>query len=147
MSRLLFPLLLLLAVALSATAGGGDLLRESFTSMPDSLSPYLTRNNRLDMLDFMDSHMKAEVTNQLEGKSEMALLTSDSLSVRLSASLSLLLTVTPDSLLLLERTWHAVDGRQETVRALFDRSWRPVGEPQLKSSTILNYFKEIRNKR
>ena len=39
-----------------------------FKAMPDSLMPYLTKNNRLDMIDFMEANMKAEITNQLEGR-------------------------------------------------------------------------------
>ena len=56
-------------------------VREVFKSMPDSLAPYLTTNNRLDMIDFMDAKMKSVVTNLLEGETEMLALTDDSLSV------------------------------------------------------------------
>jgi len=55
-----------------------------FKEMPDSLMPYLSKNNRLDMVDFMEANMKAEVTNLLEGKSCMTALTSDSLSIRMN---------------------------------------------------------------
>ena len=55
-----------------------------FREMPDSLLPCLSKNNRLDMIDFLDSKMQAEVTNKLNGTSEMTALTSDSLSVRVS---------------------------------------------------------------
>ena len=54
-------------VALIATivgqASAQDLkIRDVFKQMPDSLMPYLTGNNRLDFIDFMDSNMKASVT-------------------------------------------------------------------------------------
>jgi hypothetical protein len=55
--------------------------------MPDSLMPYLTANNRLDFIDFLDSNMKAEVTNMTGGVSEMTALTDDSLSIRMSDAL------------------------------------------------------------
>lgn len=55
-----------------------------FKEMPDSLMPYLSRNNRLDMIDFMEANMKAEVTNLLDGRSCMTAMTADSLSIRLS---------------------------------------------------------------
>ncbi|MBR6998224.1 MAG: DUF3256 family protein, partial [Prevotella sp.] len=42
-------------------------MADLFKAMPDSLMPYLTKNNRLDMIDFMEANMKAEITNQLEG--------------------------------------------------------------------------------
>ena len=58
-----------------------------FKAMPDSLMPYLTKNNRLDMIDFMEANMKAEITNQLEGRTEMTALTADSLSLRMNETL------------------------------------------------------------
>jgi len=64
---------------------------EIFKTMPDSLLPYLTRNNRLDMIDFIDSGMKAEVTNALDGKSEMTSLAPDSLTIRLSEASALVM--------------------------------------------------------
>ena len=50
-------------------------MREIIKSMPDTIVPYLTENNRLDLIDFIDSGMKAEVSNMLGGKSEMSKLT------------------------------------------------------------------------
>lgn len=56
-----------------------------FRAMPDSVMPYLTENNRLDMIDFMQAGMRAEVTNKLGGKSVMTFLSADSLSIDMSA--------------------------------------------------------------
>ena len=76
-----------MALSLSASAGDGIALRDVFRQMPDSLLPTLTQNNRLDFLDFLDAGMKAEVKNRLGGTSVMTVLTSDSLSLQVSASL------------------------------------------------------------
>ncbi len=62
-------------------------VRDVFRQMPDSLMPYLSVNNRLDFIDFMDSGMKAEVTNQMGGTSQMTALTDDSLSIRMNESM------------------------------------------------------------
>ena len=62
-------------------------LKDVFKQMPDSLMPYLTQNNRLDFIDFMESNMKAEVSNLTGGTSEMTALTDDSLSIRMSEAL------------------------------------------------------------
>ena len=62
-------------------------MRDVFRQMPDSFMPYLTQNNRLDFIDFIDSDMKAEVTNMMGGVSEMTALTDDSLSIRMSDAL------------------------------------------------------------
>lgn len=58
--------------------------KECFVNMPDSLSPLLTAVNRADFIDFLESNMKAEVTNRLEGKSQMTRLTSDYISVQMT---------------------------------------------------------------
>lgn len=59
--------------------------KDCFVHMPDSLSPLLTAVNRADFIDFLESKMKAEVTNRMDGKSEMTLLTKDYLNIRLTA--------------------------------------------------------------
>lgn len=53
-----------------------------FTNMPDSLSPLLTAVNRADCIDFLESKMKAEVTNRFGGKSEMIELAPDYIRVQ-----------------------------------------------------------------
>lgn len=58
---------LLLSLASTAQVKMRDVLR----TMPESLVPYLTENNRLDMIDFHEANMQAEVKNLLEGKSEL----------------------------------------------------------------------------
>jgi hypothetical protein len=50
--------------------------------MPDSIIPTLTKNNRLDFIDYMNSNMKAEVQNHFNKKSEMTVLTSDYARIR-----------------------------------------------------------------
>jgi len=45
--------------------------------MPDEVIPYLSENNRLDLIDFADSNMKAEVHNLLEGRSELKKITDE----------------------------------------------------------------------
>lgn len=52
-------------------------MRSVFIAMPDSIAPLLTKVNKEDCVDFLDSHMKAEVTNRFGGKSEMKMLTND----------------------------------------------------------------------
>lgn len=80
LSAALFMLLSLPAVqAQTLTA------RDVFRQMPDSILPYLTENNRLDMLDFMDSHMPARVQNLFDGHSELLALDDDSLTIQMSS--------------------------------------------------------------
>jgi hypothetical protein len=61
-------------------------LRNLFRHMPDSIIPYLTTNNRLDMLDFWDSGMHVGVKNNLDGRSELKALSDSCLTVQLNES-------------------------------------------------------------
>ena len=81
-------LLAIMVAMMIGQASAEDLMiRDVFKQMPDSLMPYLSQNNRLDFIDFIDSNMKAEVSNMTGGTSEMTALTGDSLSIRMSEAL------------------------------------------------------------
>lgn len=70
-------------------------IRDVFRQMPDSLMPYLSQNNRLDFIDFLDSNMKAEVKNMLGGTSEMTSLADNSLTIRMNESMRVDLLLLP----------------------------------------------------
>lgn len=99
MHRVLLLMVVSLAVCLLTTrqAVAQPLMRDVFLQMPDSLFPYLTENNRLDFLDFMDSNMKAEVRNDLDGKSVMTSLTASALEIKLSESTHVAMRLLPVS--------------------------------------------------
>lgn len=84
MKHKLFVLILLAIV--SAVAPARTPIRQWFAAMPDSVMPLLTKNNRLDFMDFIDCQMAAVVTNRLEGKSEMKALTDDYLCLEYTKS-------------------------------------------------------------
>ena len=62
--------------------------RDCFLHIPDGLMPLLTEVNRADCIDFLDSQMRAEVTNRLGSKSEMTVLTTDYIRIRLTTQSS-----------------------------------------------------------
>ena len=61
-------------------------LRTLFIGMPDSIMPTLTKSERMDFLDYMDSGMRARVRNMQGGESEMTLFQDNMLSVKTSQS-------------------------------------------------------------
>lgn len=71
-------------------------VRSVFAQMPDSLLPYISRSNRLDMMDFIDSGMKAEVLNAFGDTLRMDVLTDDYLHVVLSEASTLELKAMDD---------------------------------------------------
>ncbi len=72
MKKLILFILLLLPIV-----GQAQILRELFINMPDSLCVLLTKNNRADFVDFLDSNMRAKVKNRFDKISEMKVLTRD----------------------------------------------------------------------
>ena len=52
-------------------------MKSVFISMPDSITPFLTKVNKEDCVDFLDNNMKAEVSTRLGGTAEMKVLTDD----------------------------------------------------------------------
>ena len=55
-----------------------------FINMPDSLNLILTKVNREDCIDFLESKMKAEVENRFGKKSEMTALSKDYIRMQMS---------------------------------------------------------------
>lgn len=52
-------------------------MKSVFVAMPDSVTPLLTKVNREDCIDFLDSNMKAVVKNRFGNVAEMKVLTDD----------------------------------------------------------------------
>ena len=50
--------------------GRAQELRSLFVAMPDSVLPLLTKTNRMDCIDFLDSNMKAEVISMMKAALE-----------------------------------------------------------------------------
>lgn len=107
-------------------------MRDMLKTMPDSLVPYLSENNRLDMIDFVDTNMEAIVTNTLGGKSQMNKLTDNYVSIRLNESSDLAMRLldveTPvDSArqIVCVVTTYGTDIRESTIR-FFSLSWKPL---------------------
>ena len=154
-----------LAVASMAAMADSDVLRTLFAEMPDSIIPYLTRNDRLDLMDFMDSNMKAEVSNSLGGKSQMTKLTPDTISIQLTevSKIDFYLVQLPavapiDSCthaIMVVRTVGLAEGYTETETEFYSCHWRclppivpcepPTSERQEKHQ-IIEFFKEKLNK-
>lgn len=84
---------ILLSALMLAAANGLNAqsvtMRDVFSQMPDTVLPYLSHNNRLDLVDFMESGMEADVTNGFDEHTRMTALTSDYAKVSLSPASSL----------------------------------------------------------
>lgn len=80
MRRILLVATCFIALGSSAQTPMSQVLKQ----MPGTIVPYLSENNKLDMIDFLDSKMKAEVHNLLDGKTELLTLTERSAVLQLN---------------------------------------------------------------
>lgn len=69
--------------------------KDYFLKMPDSFLPYLTKVNKEDMPDFIESKMAAKVKNRFQGTTEMKELSADYLSIETTSASTLQLKVLP----------------------------------------------------
>lgn len=138
-------LLVLLTLCFSMGSGAQEkTMAELFKVMPDSLLPYLTTNNRLDMLDFMEANMKAEVTNLLDGKSEMTALAPDSLSIRMNSVLRIDMKVarvaepvdSNTQIIRVIRTYTLNENQTERIVDVYSSVWRKLSSVIVQSSLL-----------
>lgn len=78
-------LFLLIAVSLSLPAAAEEVkMRDIFAGMPDSILPLITKNNRLDCIDFIENNMPARVKNVVDEPIELLRLTDNYLKFTMS---------------------------------------------------------------
>lgn len=134
--------LLLLLMALSV-AQARTPIRQWLVAMPDSVMPLLTKNNRLDFIDFLDSKMEAVVANRLDGRSQMNVLTDDYLHISYTRTCDVAMKLFPvtdsvDVLCMVTTVKAAVDDSHVTF---FDESWQPLEADALFAEPVLDDFK------
>jgi hypothetical protein len=123
-------LALVLATILTQASAQSTTLRDVFEQMPDSLMPYLSKNNRLDFIDFIDSGMQAEVKNQLGGTSQMLSLGQDSLTIRMNPSLLTHMLLMDSTVVMIETfTVDSIYGQSRVH--YYNLQWQPIAAPQL----------------
>ena len=115
-------------------------MRELLRQMPDTILPLLTPGNMLDFPDFLDSGMKAELSNKLGGISEMLILTDDFTAIQLTKSSSVQLKLLPQgkqNILCLVHTYTLNDTLSDSRIQFYTTDWKP-----LKPSKYLNLPQE-----
>ena len=131
---------ILITFHLSLITSPAQTLREAFTAMPDSLLPTLTKNNRLDMMDFMDAKMKAAVTNRLDGETVMTFFSEDSLAIRMSDAMTVemrLQKADTTATVCMKRTYNTAGGGQQTLLTRYDaRTWAELSPATVVESTL-----------
>ena len=142
MNKLTTTLLCLLVFLLNINSQNMHMAK-LFKQMPDSLMPYLTTNNKLDMLDFIDAGMEAKVTNKFDGESILCELDSTYLRLKLNTSVEVEMKLLSSSNLLNDSTKHLIcivttygDLIKESVLKLFTSKWNSIAHDITKSKLI-----------
>ena len=115
----------LFAIAFSVTLSAQQMkMRDVFAQAPDSIFPLMTKNNRLDCIDFIENSMRARVKNKFDTYSELTALTNDYLRLQLSEKSTMEMKIFNDSLLCLVHTYQGPAADSE-VR-FYNVKWQPV---------------------
>ena len=119
-------LLILLLLQLSMLNGvfAQTRIRDIYAEAPDSIFPLLTKNNRLDQIDFRENNMQAVVKNKFEDRVELLVLTDQYLQLRLSERCTVEMRLLSDSIFCMVQTYNA-PAPDSRVR-LFDTKWNEL---------------------
>lgn len=120
---------LLSAVLLFAAVSAGAQLkmREVFAQLPDSVLPLMSRNNRLDCIDFIENGMEARVKNRFDDYATLDTLTANFLSLRTGGNCTVEMKLVPlsdDTLICVNRTYSG-PAEDSEVR-LYGMDWKFV---------------------
>lgn len=124
MKRILFFLILHSFLFSFHFAVAQTRIRDIYAEAPDSIFPLLTKNNRLDQIDFRENNMQAVVKNKFDDRVELQVLTDQYLLLRLSAHSTVEMRLLSDSTFCMVQTYSgsAPDSRVH----LFDSSWHEL---------------------
>ncbi len=110
-----------------------DSMVEIFKTMPDSIIPYLSKNNRLDMIDFKASNMDAKVINLFDNHSVLDTITTNYLRISLSpiSILEMELIAAPKHIEdscknIIKMTFSVGDSHKEKAIRKYTTNWYPL---------------------
>jgi len=99
-------------------------IRDIYAEAPDSIFPLLTKNNRLDQIDFRENNMKADVKNKFEDHSELLVLNDKYLKLQLSKHCLVEMRLLNDSTFCMVQTYNA-PASDSQIR-FFNTSWNEL---------------------
>lgn len=113
-------------------------MKKFFVNMPEVVAPLLTKVNREDCVDFLDSHMKAIVENKLGGKSELQLLTDNYFLMQLTEASTLQAKLLPlnDSINTLCVVKTITSPIPDSTIRFYDTDWQILPLQALPDSTV-----------
>lgn len=123
----------ILLIAMACLQVQAQSMRKIWLSMPDSIIPYLNKNQRLELVDYVDLKVKPEVKNQLRETSVIDTLTTNYMSITLNKAskmqLRLLPTTNEDSILCMVRTFNGP--LPESSITFYTPHWQRLESPSI----------------
>lgn len=107
-------------------------MRDVFAQMPDSILEIMTKNNRLDCIDFIENQMESKVRNRFDGHTVLKAMTEDYLDLQLTKSCRVEMKLLPvaDSVnwLCVVRTYSGPV--EESSVTMYTPEWRKLPEQE-----------------
>ena len=113
-----------------------------FVNIPDSLTPLLTKVNREDCIDFLESKMKAQVENRFGKKSEMTELGTDYVRMQMSPQTSWQMKVLAlsDTTKVVCLVSTACAPACDSSLRFYTTDWKPLADSQFISLPVMSDF-------
>lgn len=144
MKRYVLLLLFTFCFSLFTTFAQSVRMRDVFAQMPDSLLPLITKNNRLDCIDFIENNMPALVNNMLDEPIELTALTDSYLKLTMSkvsrAEMKLLPTSDSTYVICMVRTYSGP--LEDSAVNFYSSNWAPL-DIRVKEPSVEEYFAEV----
>ena len=126
MSRLILLFLFSVVSCQLSVVKAQTRIRDIYAEAPDSIFPLLTKNNRLDQIDFRENNMQAVVKNKFDGRSELLVLTERYLKLQLSERSVVEMRLLSDSTFCMVQTYNA-PASDSRIR-FFDSKWNELSQ-------------------
>jgi hypothetical protein len=114
-------------------------IRDIYAAAPDSIFPLLTKNNRLDLIDFRENNMQAVVKNKFEDRTELLVLSDRYLKLKLSEHCIVEMRLLSDSVFCMVQTYNA-PAPDSRVR-FFDAEWNEL-PPTVERPAVDDFLSE-----
>ena len=101
-------------------------MRDVLKSMPDSITPLLEKNTKLNLIDYIDAGQKAEEKNRLGGKSGLVVLTDTRALIQMTeaSTMDIKLLSSPESAIGIITTVHSDSETYASVIKFYSPDWK-----------------------
>ncbi len=134
----LYILLVLFSATVSSMAQK-TMMRDIFADAPDSIFPLLTKNNKLDCIDFIENNMAAKVKNKMDTWSELKMLTPDYMLMQMSENSDVAMMLVSDSVVCMANTYYG-PAKDSKVR-FYDLQWNLLESKESLRPKVSDFIK------